>query len=310
MQKTSFSRCLRTLLILGLTALTSVNCSSEDKAKKVVSKRDGNNAVPTASPNSQNQIDSRVDPQSSPDGTTPDSGEIQQNPAENSALLALHESNTESCIKCHESSRPSPDHFPGQDCVSCHKFPQFKGGLSSSGDPGSPPNSNGTSLLALHENNTNSCVKCHEAKRPSPTHYAGHDCASCHKFPSFKGGFFAHDPKPTSCEDCHARPSMIGRRAYPNQGPPANFNANDPKALGSGHYRGKDCLSCHLTPKEGATAFVFTHTSPNPQACLPCHFNDGLAEHGNRGNVMLSGFGNCQSCHQNFAKPNRNFDTN
>lgn len=165
-------------------------------------------------------------------------------------------------------------------------------------------------VLALHQPMPTTCASCHESKRLTPDHYKGQDCAMCHKYPSFKGGAFAHDPKPATCEGCHARPTTVGLRAYPNQGPPANFDPNDPMAPGSGHYRGKDCSSCHQTPREGATAFVYNHTTPNPGACLPCHFNQGQRRHRNNNNVMLTGFGNCQTCHNNFARPNRNFDPN
>lgn len=157
-------------------------------------------------------------------------------------------------------------------------------------------------LLAIHTPKPASCINCHEAKRPTPTHYAKQDCVSCHSYPSFKNAAFSHNPTPTTCEGCHARPTTVGLRAYPNQGPPAAFDPNNPAEPGSGHYRGKDCVNCHATPSETVTKFAFTHSKPGPMACLPCHFNDGLNEHGANGRGDLTAFGNCFNCHQNFDK--------
>lgn len=123
---------------------------------------------------------------------------------------------------------------------------------------------------------------------------------------------FTHLPKPATCADCHVRPLTVGKRAYPTQGPPAGFNANDPAAIGGKHYVGKDCSSCHRTPAEGATVFSFTHSAPKAEFCLPCHFNRGQTEHANNNNnVMLQGFGNCFNCHKNFdVNTARNFGRN
>lgn len=174
--------------------------------------------------------------------------------------------------------------------------------------PNEPPPA--LNVSALHNPSPATCAGCHEKKRPSPTHYAGNDCAMCHKFPSFAANAtFTHVPKPTSCESCHARPTRVGTRAYPNQGPPASFVPTDPKAIGGGHYVGKDCVECHETPKPNALKFAFAHSSPNPQVCLPCHYNEGFAQHRARQNFV--GFGACASCHPNFSvTTGRNFGRN
>lgn len=175
--------------------------------------------------------------------------------------------------------------------------------------PSPGPGGSASSTLALHTPQPAACGGCHERKRPSATHYPGKDCALCHKYPSFATGTFLHNPKPTECESCHARPTQAGQRAYPNQGPPAGFNAADPKAIGGGHYVGKDCVQCHETPTANGARFVFSHSSPNPQACLPCHFNQGFAQHGNR--QYFTGFGSCTNCHSNFSvQTGRNFGRN
>ncbi len=126
-----------------------------------------------------------------------------------------------------------------------------------------------------------------------------------------KKAAYTHVPKPATCEGCHARPQTVGLRAYPNQGPPIDFLANDPKAIGSRHYLGKDCAECHRTPPEGATAFNFTHSVPKAGFCLPCHFNQGNNEHRGSAEVLLKDFGNCFSCHKNFdVNVSRNFNAN
>ena len=155
-------------------------------------------------------------------------------------------------------------------------------------------------VLLIHQNKPTQCAGCHENKRLSATHYPKSDCVLCHKYPSFKGGSFSHDPKPESCETCHTRPATTGLRAYPNQGPPPTFNANDPASVGGGHYKGKDCVQCHQTQKEGAIRFQFAHSKPSPGACLPCHYNQGFRRHRNDQNISFAAFGNCNSCHLHF----------
>ncbi|WP_218109926.1 hypothetical protein [Oligoflexus tunisiensis] len=141
---------------------------------------------------------------------------------------------------------------------------------------------------------------------------AKEDCVACHSYPSFKNvQAFSHIPKPPTCETCHARPATAGLRSYPNQGPPARFDPNNKNAPGSGHYVGKDCGTCHATPDEVAATFVFSHSAPKAEFCLPCHFNEGREEHDGDDDVMLRDFGNCFSCHQNFDRNDtRNFEAN
>lgn len=202
------------------------------------------------------------------------------------------------CQLCHESDRPSPTHHAGVDCVGCHSYPEWQTAVSSFN----------------HDPTPESCLTCHAEDRPEAPHPVDGDCVSCHSYPNFKNligaASFNHEPKPEACEGCHNRPAELGARAYPNQGPPVDFDANDPLSEGGGHYRGKDCLACHQTPAEGATGFSFNHSQPRAEFCLPCHFNDGAAEH-NGNNVMLSSFGNCFMCHQNFDQnANRNWGRN
>jgi hypothetical protein len=201
-----------------------------------------------------------------------------------SLSASLHDPKPASCNSCHEKDRPAAPHVAQQDCVGCHSFPKFNTVVSSFN----------------HSPTPESCNSCHESKRPAAPHIANKDCVGCHAFPSFQRLAFSHVPKPAVCEECHTRPTTVGLRAYPNQGPPAGFVANDPKALGGRHYVGKDCSSCHRTPDEGAAAFNFTHSTPRADFCLPCHYNDGQEEHLNDNRAVMTEFGNCAGCHRNF----------
>jgi len=214
-------------------------------------------------------------------------------PSFKSTLNALtHDPKPDTCNTCHEKDRPATPHVVEQDCVGCHSFPKFNVVVSTFNHSPTPA----------------TCNSCHEKNRPAAPHIAQRDCASCHAFPSFTRLAFSHTPKPAVCEDCHTRPAAVGQRAYPNQGPPAGFVANDPKAIGGRHYVGKDCASCHRTPDEGANAFTFTHSTPRADFCLPCHFNDGRGEHANDNRATFLEFGNCFSCHRNFdVNVNRNW---
>lgn len=198
-------------------------------------------------------------------------------------LAAMH-SGLKSCNACHSHQRPAPPHEQLGDCIGCHSFPKFDAVVSSFN----------------HDPTPESCNSCHEKNRPAAPHLASKDCVGCHAFPTFKRLAFSHLPKPAVCEDCHTRPATVGLRAYPNQGPPAGFLVNDPKAVGGRHYEGKDCSACHRTPDEGGSAFTFTHSMPRADFCLPCHFNNGQAEHTGDNSVVLQEFGNCASCHRNF----------
>ncbi len=209
-----------------------------------------------------------------------------------SPLALIHAGVTDNCIQCHEKDRPAAvgtvTHGGGEECILCHNFTEesFKFlGYSHSPEPAE-------------------CSKCHANDRPGGDHPTDGDCKSCHTTTSFTAAInFTHEPRPATCEGCHTRPTTTSARAYPNQGPPANFDPNDPNEPGSGHMVGKDCAGCHQTPAEGAQSFTFTHSGTVPQVCLPCHYNDGFREHNgdNRG-VILSGFGNCVNCHGNFDR--------
>jgi cytochrome c5 len=226
-------------------------------------------------------------PEKTPSQVTQQRASGGQQPTDDNSGVALHYESP--CQRCHEEDRPATPHVAQGDCVSCHAYPEWQSVAQFS-----------------HEPTPESCVSCHEKDRPAAPHDQNGDCVSCHQYPSFMEGItFSHMPKPENCEQCHARPAT-GQRSYPNQGPPANFVDGDP---GSEHYTGKDCLSCHATPAEGASAFGFSHSSPNPQACLPCHFNEAMAEHVNDNDVTMTGFGNCFDCHTNYDQNNaRNFE--
>lgn len=239
--------------------------------------------------------------QNSPEMTTVPAENTGIASAESSpAAVFLHPPIKENCVSCHEKDRGSRPtfmlvHGGKEDCSNCH-----------TADP--------TALTWLgakfsHTPAPAYCQECHGGQRPVTPHVQTGDCVDCHTHPAWKSATtaFTHTPKPDSCEACHTRPAQTYLRAYPNQGPPANYTANTDYP-GSGHLKGKDCVSCHLTPPEGVAAFSFSHSKPNPGVCLPCHFNKGQQEHNNDANVQLTGFGNCNDCHKNFDKAaNRNW---
>lgn len=218
-------------------------------------------------------------------------------------------SNPENPEKKQDPSSPSPHEEPSTAPVPAPVPVSDEAPVPPSENvPPPTPSPQPDPILQIHQNKPAECAGCHEKKRPSLTHYPKNDCSLCHQFPSFKGGNFLHDPKPPTCESCHPRPQTAGLRSYPNQGPPQGFDPNDAASLGGGHYRGKDCVSCHQTKKEGAPKFLYTHSTPNPGICLPCHFNQGLNEHQNSQGITLLGLGNCNSCHLHFdAKVRRDF---
>ncbi len=207
-----------------------------------------------------------------------------------------HSQLTSDCAKCHESARPKAVdgfiHGDGRSCEQCHRYDPAKKWQALTGS-------------FSHDPMPQSCAGCHQETRPPLPHVSGGDCAQCHSFPDWKVvklDAYKHEPKPEACVGCHLRPTQVGNRAYPNQGPPAGFDQNNSNELGSAHYVGKDCGSCHLTPPEGATEWEFTHSKPNPAVCLPCHYNSGRREHNGENGVTLIGFGNCASCHNNFDR--------
>lgn len=161
---------------------------------------------------------------------------------------------------------------------------------------------------------TENCSECHEDKRPLGDHIQSFDCMSCHNYPSWSPSqnfTFNHQNIPPLCETCHLRPDS-GSRAYPNQGPPPDFMV-DNNYEGSGHYLGKDCKECHQIPNQPDNrVFTFTHSTPSPNACLPCHYNEGAGEHPVENSMFeFSRFGNCHTCHVNFDRNGtRNFDSN
>ena len=181
-----------------------------------------------------------------------------------------------------------------------------------SGETGTENPSAADGLAALHAEQK-SCASCHEKKssrtRSLRERRTVRPVTAILRLPI--ENFSAICRRPSTCESCHARPATAGLRAYPNQGPPIGFDPNNKTTPGSGHYVGKDCSSCHATPAEGGRTFIFSHSTPKADFCLPCHFNEGRGEHVNDTDVILRDFGNCFSCHLNFDRnATRNFDTN
>jgi nitrate/TMAO reductase-like tetraheme cytochrome c subunit len=137
--------------------------------------------------------------------------------------------------------------------------------------------------LFSHTNFMNSCIACHETKRPAPlalvAHGGGADCAGCHRPPSWG---FSHTPSPVSCVSCHEtkRPAIS-----------THLNSASVAVTTNSHYSGQDCVSCH-TPVAGAfpVAWTFKHT-PTQASCVACHeIKRPAAPHVTTGD--------CVSCHK------------
>ena len=218
-----------------------------------------------------------------------------------------HKSMTEECMGCHEKDRPLESegkiHGGGADCYTCHVYDKkLKWNKQINFD---------------HSLYTADCDGCHEKDRPArDDHPNVGDCVQCHAYPSWAAGEnFVHSLELQSCQNCHNKDRpQSGAESYPNVGKPTNFDENDPKAPGSSHYLGKDCISCHLIPDQSKTAFEFSHSEPKLEFCLPCHFSAGNTKHfsdsqANPDSYKLEDFGNCSNCHKNSdAKADRNWN--
>ena len=209
------------------------------------------------------------------DNTTSDTGSSGHSPAP--------------CAGCHEKDRPAAPHAATGDCSTCHTFPDWKTIATSSG--------------TTHDGKETSCAGCHEKDRPAAPHYGTTDCISCHKIAGWSPSeTYSHSPKPASCAECHDKdkPAAASSRAYPAVGTPTDYTT-DGTYPGSGHFYGKDCVTCHLTPAEGQSQFAFTHSKPAANFCLPCHFADGKAKHGTTSTSKITKqWGNCYNCHKSF----------
>lgn len=196
-----------------------------------------------------------------------------------------HDPLPKTCIECHAAKRPAKPHDAEGECSGCHKFPNWSQAVS----------------FNHYQPKPTSCGTCHNSKRPAAPHPTDGDCVGCHNFPDWKNAIFSHTPKPATCGDyCHVRPTATAQRAYPNQGPPAGFTEGGP---GSGHFNGKECVECHLTPPEGGTTFGFDHSKPSLKFCLPCHYDKGVEEHGaNTSGYEMTGYGNCNTCHKDYDR--------
>lgn len=134
-----------------------------------------------------------------------------------------------------------------------------------------------------HTKFLNSCIACHEVKRPAPVglvaHGAGGDCVSCHTPGTWK---FNHVQNPASCVSCHEtqRPSTT-----------KHLNSSNAIITSNTHYNSEDCVKCHLANSGLVvpSAWSFRHT-PKQASCVACHeIKRPAAPH--------IATGDCASCH-------------
>jgi hypothetical protein len=202
------------------------------------------------------------------------------------------------CALCHEEHRPAPidgkAHGSGADCVSCHKYPQWKLSLADGYDHIPLP-------LA--------CNECHASDRPLAPHVQDGDCASCHTFPLWKSlAGFTHEPMPTSCNECHAdkRPAAphpqvedcVSCHRFPDWTtqlpfahspmPATCISCHSADRPGGSHVKEGECASCHTFPNWKTTT-AFSHQPP-PSTCVSCHETDRKAANHYAGQ-------DCVSCH-------------
>lgn len=150
-----------------------------------------------------------------------------------------------------------------------------------------------------HANFLNSCVACHESKRPAPVaavaHGGGADCAQCHQPPTW---LYGHNPTPTSCNTCHDSTGTHPQR------PTDTVHISAIQTPGSlvpvrvaPHYGSQDCVLCHV-PATGTApaAWAFKHT-PQPTSCNSCHADRKPATIPGTTTAHVATTADCVNCH-------------
>lgn len=180
------------------------------------------------------------------------------------------------CIDCHDEDRPTPTHFPGQDCAQCHVEDGWDVGVTTTGHTGHtgvPTLDTAPTTTDIHATLApdKKCWDCHEKERKDDAHYKdpvdpakSWDCGPCHATTTWTDDLYVHPARTphatydggtlrdeatwvVACADCH----------------PTSLKAFD-------------CESCHLAiyPHYGDSA-----KGPSPTsnaACLGCHRNGDL----------------------------------
>ncbi|MCA9566990.1 MAG: hypothetical protein KC656_04070 [Myxococcales bacterium] len=168
--------------------------------------------------------------------------------------------NSSACTSCHESDRPTPDHFVGQDCSACHS-PSTWAEAVGAGDHSFFPLENSHALecdnchvnAPVYTGLSQACNSCHEVHRPG-CHFDTQSCGNCHApTGTWAGtatsinhrilfGFPVPHRNANLCEECHTTPNT--NCVY-------------------------DCLDCHGNEQNhhnGVNGF-----QNNSIACVNCH---------------------------------------
>lgn len=170
-----------------------------------------------------------------------------------------------SCIACHDADRPAPDHYPGQDCATCHTEDGWDVGVTPIDTD--PPTDTGPVDPHAGLAPEQLCWDCHEAERSAPDHYAdpvnpvkSWDCGPCHTLVDWAEAPYEHPARTP-----HG--TYTGSIEHPPEEWVVACTTCHPVALTA-----FDCSTCHLG--------IFPHPfSPDTQApgptadatCLGCH---------------------------------------
>ncbi len=182
------------------------------------------------------------------------------------------------CIDCHDADRPTPSHYPGQDCAECHVADGWDVGVTTllhTGHTGVPVTDTAPTTTDVHASLApdRKCWDCHEKDRKDPTHYAdpadqakSWDCGPCHATTTWTDDLYVHPARTphathaagtlrdegtwvVACADCH----------------PASLKAFDCQTCHQAIFTPPHYGDCASGPSEICNA-----------ACLGCHRNGDL----------------------------------
>jgi hypothetical protein len=213
--------------------------------------------------------------------------ECHVHPAWKPVVAFDHLPEPKSCEICHSDNnttapklgRPTTETHPKVgDCKGCHTYNNW----------------NDVNVANYnHDPAPASCLGCHDKQPntnatyrgiPVEPHPASGDCITCHTIASWLPATFNHDPKPTSCNQCHEGklPSALTQKGRPLAPHPAGP---------------RDCIDCHDYPAWKPPT-KFDH-NPTPTSCNECHENKSPLALKQKGRPVLPHpqTRDCNECH-------------